>query len=571
LTKRVLVIVGLAAVAAIAAYTLRPEPGVPSDAPTIDEMAADVGGNVLTHLKRGDYPGRSGDVIAVPKPHNYMIGRWDYRSLGTQAPWPNTTHPNPWDYLTEVPIILRGPGVPQGVTNDTPVNIAGLASSFAELLGVEGYEGVQPPLPDGIDDGTKPPKVILSIVIDGGGWNILRQHPQSWPTIARLREEGTTYTGATVGSAPSTTGALHATFGTGVYPVDHGIIGNIFRDENGSIEDVYLENADARYLEKPTVAELWDEQSNGEPVIGTISYEGWHLGMIGHGAQREGGDRDYAALWDVEEMRWWINEDYFTLPSGLVETDINALERYEERLDERDGIEDGSWYGHELDELREPKVRGATPAFAKLTGDAVVGMLENEPFGEDAMTDMAWIELKAPDTAGHTWNMLRPEIGDVLAETDAQIARILEVLDEKVGRNNYIVSISADHGQQPLAEMFGAWRISIPEVGNDLTNRFGDVVVRVTTSDVYLDHDAMENNDVTPEDVARFLGAYTLGDNLPDGAPGVDRVPESRLDERVFAGAFPGSYLRSHTYEEFDALGEGIYPEGRFPLAASEQ
>jgi predicted AlkP superfamily pyrophosphatase or phosphodiesterase len=572
LTKRVLVIVGLAAaVAAIAAYTLRPETGVPDDAPTIGEMAADVGGNIMTHLKRGDYPGRSGDVIAVPKPYSYMIGRWDYTSLDSQDPWVNTTHPNPWDYLTEVPIILRGPGVPEGITNDTPVDIAGLASTYADLLGVDGYEGAQPPLPGGIEDGTKAPKVILSIVIDGAGWNVLRQHPQSWPTIARLREEGTTYTAATIGSAPSTTGALHATFGTGVYPVDHGIIGNVFRNESGEIVDVYLDDADGRYLEKPTVAELWDEQNNGEPVIGTISYEGWHLGMIGHGAQRDGGDRDYAALWDVDEMEWWINEDFFTLPSGLGETDIDALESYEESLDGRDGLEDGNWYGHELDVLREPTVRGASPAFAKLTGDAVVGMLEDEPFGEDSLTDIAWIELKAPDSAGHAWNMLRPEVGDVLAETDAQIARMLAVLDEKVGRDNYLVSISADHGQQPLAEMFGAWRISIPEVGDDINDRFGNIVVKVTTSDVYLDHDAMESNGVTAEDVARFLGAYTLGDNIPEEVPGADRVPESRLDDRVYAGAFPGSYLRSASYEEFEELGDGIYPEGKFPLSSIEQ
>jgi predicted AlkP superfamily pyrophosphatase or phosphodiesterase len=572
LTKRVLVIVGLAsAVAVIAAYTLRPETGVPGDAPTIDEMAADVGRNIMTHLKRGQYPGRSGDVIAVPKPYSYMIGRWDYTSLDSQEPWVNTTHPNPWDYLTEVPIILRGPGVPEGITNDTPVDIAGLASTYADLLDVDGYEGAQPPLPGGIEDGTKAPKVILSIVIDGAGWNVLRQHPQSWPTIARLREEGTTYTAATTGSAPSTTGPLHATFGTGVYPIDHGIIGNVFRDESGEILDVYLDDADGRYLEKPTVAELWDEQNNGEPVIGTISYEGWHLGMIGHGAQREGGDRDYAALWDVDEMKWWINENFFALPSGLGETDIDALERYEESLDGRDGLEDGNWYGHELDVLREPRVRGASPAFAKLTGDAVVGMLTDEPFGEDSLTDIAWIELKAPDSAGHAWNMLRPEVGDVVAETDAQIARMLDLLDEKVGRDNYLVSVSADHGQQPLAEMFGAWRISIPEVDDDINDRFGNIVTKVTTSDVYLDHDAMGANDVTATDVARFLGAYTLGDNIPDGSPGADRVPESRLEERVYAGAFPGSYLRGHTYEEFQALGDGIYPEGKFPLAATEQ
>lgn len=570
--KRVLVVAMAALlVAAGAAYILRPDRGVPGDAPTLDEMARDVGGPVLTHLQRGDYPERSGDVIAVPKPYSYMIGQWDYSSLETNQPWVNTTHPNPWDYLTEVPIILRGPGIPADQTIDTPVDIAGLPSTYADLLGVEGYEGVQPSLPGIFEDDVDPPKVIVSIVIDGGGWNVLAQHPGAWPTIQRLRDEGTTYTAATIGSAPSTTGALHATFGTGFYPEDHGIIGNVFRDENGSIEDVYLDNADATYLEKPTVAELWDEQNGNRAVVGTISYEGWHLGMIGHGAQREGGDKDYAAIWDVDEMKWWINEDYYTLPGSVTTTDISSLESYEIALDGRDGIEDGVWYGHELETLRDPKVRPATPAYVMLAGDASVGMLRDEPFGEDSLTDFAWIELKALDSAGHAWNMVRPEIGDVLRATDAQIARMLKVLDEKVGRNNYVVAISADHGQQPLAEMYGGWRISIPEVGLDIEERFGDIVVKVTTSDVYLDHDVMEEEGVTAEDVARFLGTYTLGENIPDGAPGVDRVPEARLEEKLYAGAFPGTYLRQLTTEQLESFGDGIYPEGRFPLTTVGQ
>ena len=570
--KRVLVVlVAILLVAAGAAYVLKPETGVPGDAPTIDEMARDVGTPILTHLKRGDFPERSGDVIAVPMPHNYMIGEWDLRSLDSDEPWSNTTHPNPWDYLTEVPIILRGPGIPAGVTNSDPVDIAGLASTWADLLGVQDYEGVQPPLPGAIEPGTEPPKVILNIVIDGGGWNVLMEHPQSWPTIQRLRDEGTTYTGATIGSAPSTTGALHATFGTGHYPETHGIIGNTFRDETGSIEDVYLDNADPTYLEEPTVAELWDEQNDNRPVVGTVSYEGWHLGMIGHGAQRDGGDKDYAAIWDVPEMKWWINEDYYALPDSLVTTDISRLESYELELDARDGLEDGAWFGNTLESIREPEVRAASPAYARLAGEASLEMLRDGGFGDDDLTDIAWIELKAPDSAGHHWNMTNPEVGDVLKETDVQIASLLEFLDQRVGRDNYMVAISADHGQQPLAEPFGAWRISIPEVGHDIEERFGHIVVKVTTSDLYLDHAAMKEEGVTATDVARFLGTYTLGENIPDGAPGAGLVPEARLDEKLYAGAFPGTFLRSLTEEQLESYGEGIYPEGRFPITTVEQ
>ena len=93
--------------------------------------------------------------------------------------------------------------------------------------------GVSAPLP-GLDQPDRtPPKAIVTVVIDGGGWNALQAHPDSWPNIAGLMRDGTTYTNATIGSAPSITGALHANFGTGTYPVTHGIPGNQMRGPDG--------------------------------------------------------------------------------------------------------------------------------------------------------------------------------------------------------------------------------------------------------------------------------------------------------------------------------------------------
>ncbi|HVL64982.1 MAG TPA: alkaline phosphatase family protein [Actinomycetota bacterium] len=552
-------------VAAAAAIALRAPgdgvPGLSEEAPTVEEMARVVGGPVLRHLARGSVPARSGDIAVVPKPHNYIIGQPDYTTLGSGAPWINTSHPNPWAYLARVPIIVRGPGVEAGAENDDVVDIAAVAPTYAQLLDLA-LDAEAEPLP-GIS-ARRPPKAIVTIVIDGGGWNTLRQHPASWPVLRRLRREGTTYVNATIGSAPSITGALHATLGTGVYPATHGIPGNVMRSpEDGEIVDVYLDDADPRYLERPALVELWDEAHDNAAVVGTVSWEGWHLGMIGKGAGRPGGDKDLAVIWDIDDHEWWVNEDYYTLPAYLQETDIATLERYEEELDERDGLADGTWFGHTVAELRSDVLRAATPAFARFTGDAVVDVIRREPWGRDDVTDFLWVEMKAPDTAGHQFNMVNPEVGDVLAETDRQIGRMLAALDRKIGRGEYLVLVTADHGQQPIAEAAGGWRISMQEMERDLVAAFGDIVQKVTTADLYLDRDAVERLGVEVEDVARFLGAYTLGDSLPDGIPGRDLVPPARLDDRVIAGAFPAEWLRSLSEQEISALGEGDFEEGR--------
>ena len=567
MVRRVLMIAVVAAViAGGAAYLLRPETGVPDDAPTEEEMAAAIGTDVMRNLHRGHVPGRSGELMLVPKPHSYLIGDWDLATLGTDTPTLSTSHPNPWAYLARVPIILAGDGVPAGRVDETAVDITQLAPSYARLIGFA-LDGASSPLPGFDQPDRTPPKAIVTVVVDGGGWNALQEHPDSWPNIARLMREGTTFTNANIGSAPSITGALHAGFGSGTYPVTHGIPGNQMRGPDGENTDTWRDDADPRYLQAPTLADLWDVANRNAAVIATVAYEGWHLGMIGQGANYEGGDKDIAVLWDPEENAWWINEDFYEFPAYL-EKGTAKLESYEEALDPRDHVEDGTWFGQTLEEIREENAEGAAlvrpgaPSFVRYTGDAVIDILRTEAFGADRITDFYWVEMKMPDYAGHAWNVTNPEQADVLAETDAQIGRLWRELDKKLGKGNYILVVSADHGQQPLPDLLGGWRINSKEIERDIEVRFGNVLEKVTPVDAYFDLEAMEEEGVELADIARWLGTYTLGENIPEGAPGEDNVPEARRDELLFAGAFSTDFLANLTDDDIDSFGEGDYPEG---------
>ncbi len=564
-SRLILVASAAVAVALVAVFLLSPSQGLPPDAPSEDDMAADIGAQIMGHLYVGHVPGRSGEVMTVPKPHHYLINGLELESLGSAEPELRSSHPNPWDYTARVPYVFYGPGVvPEGEEVTREVDISSLAPTYARLLGMDGFEADGDPLSE-IEPGPRPPRLIFTIVLDGGGWNVLQRHPGTWPNIAELMERGTSYVNATIGSAPSVTAALHATFGTGFYPLRHKLPGNQMRGPDGANTDSWQENADPSYLAKPTVSELWDEQTGNEAVIGTLSYEGWHLGMIGHGAQREGADRDVAVLWDQLDNEWWINENFYELPDYLEEADLERLESYEEGLDGRDGIEDGRWLGHTLEEVRDPELlwRPGTPAFVRFNGDAVIDIIRREGPGIDDISDLFWLELKMPDFAGHAWNMLSAEEADVLVEVDRQIARIKQTLDKQVGEGRYVLALSADHGQEPLPEHFGGWRISIEELKRDVEERFGDgLIEKITTVDFFIDRDVVSRRSVKLSDVARFLGTYTVGDNIPRGAAGASGVPEERLDDVVFAGAFSTEYLQSLTRERIASFGEGAYEAG---------
>jgi predicted AlkP superfamily pyrophosphatase or phosphodiesterase len=575
LPKRVLVVaVAAVVVAALGAYAIGQIGGSEDEervlGPTLDAMSDAIGGPVMEHVRRGHVPGRSAEVFLVPKPHYYLAGQWDMTTLGTNTPWTSTAHPSPWAYTARVPLIFNGPNVPKGEVLYDEVDIASVAPTYAEILGVDGLEAEAPALSDivtgnGLAYRQDPPNAILSIVLDGGGWNVLQKHPDSWPAIKKLADTGTSYVNATIGSAPSITGALHATFGTGVYPRTHGLPGNQMRSPEGENVDTWLENADGRYLQAPAVSELWDEQNDNKPLVGTVSYEGWHLGMIGQGALREGGDKDVAVLWDHENEGWWVNEEYYTLPKVAQTTDMATLERYEEALDGRDGLEDGDWFNHTLEELQDVKVRPGTPAFVKFTGDISVETMRETKVGVDSLTDLFWIEMKMPDFAGHQWNMEFAEQEDVLRETDRQVARFVKQVKEQSG-NDFLVMISADHGQQPLPDYLGGWRINTDEVQKDVEREFGNVVEKVTTTDLFMDMDAVDRLGVDLDEVSRWLGAYTIGDNVPTGAPGSDRVPSSRRDDTLFAGVFSTGYLQDLTDEDIESFGDSDYEEGDYTI-----
>jgi hypothetical protein len=97
------------------------------------------------------------------------------------------------------------------------------------------------------------------------------------------------------------------------------------------------------------------------------------------------------------------------------------------------------------------------------------------------------------------------------------------------------------------------------------------VLEKSTPVDIYVDQPALEKADVSLDEIARFLGAYTIGDNIPDGAPGADRVPTALLDDRIFAGVFSTDYLLDLDGVDFATFGDGDYDEGRLTSRPDEQ
>lgn len=459
--------------------------------------------------------------------HDISLLPWEPNYIGSAA---KPVHTGPWDFLAEVPLVFYGPGVVEPAGDvEGAVTLADVAPSIGAALGYnyrtrDGDDIISPYL-----TGTQP-LVVLTVVWDGGGWNALEEHEGRWPFLKRLMARGVSFTDAEIGSTPSNTPPIHTTLGTGVFPRRHGIPAVKMTLADGSYVDPY-EGHDADFVEVPTLADRYDLARGNRPVIGLVATVNWHLGMIGHGAARAGGDRDIALLMN-DQGDAYGNTDHYEVPASSGASLVSEAGA----LDAQDGERDGLWDDRDL---TDPAVRYASPAYVSFQGRVLEDIVAAHGFGRDRVADLLFTNFKSIDDAGHRWGMTSAETGEVIAATDDTLRSVLRSLDAQVGEGKWMVVLTADHGQTPYPEESGGWPIGGGELKDDVNralDRNGDgkdLVTRVTSAGAFIDESQLEPNEVTLTEVAEWMVGYTAGENLKEG----QRSPRSwadRLDETLF-------------------------------------
>ena len=397
-------------------------------------------------IERGYYPGRSPDVTMTPKEPNLF------------ATTTGTTHSGPWPYVQDIPMVLYGPGsfaANGDVELDREVTISDVAPTLAELLGSpfpedrSGQAITEELAPYGVK-----PKLVVVIVWDGGGWNVLNRWPNAWPFLKSLMQKGTSVTNAVVGSSPSVTPAVHASLGTGAFPKQHGLVDIWLR--RGEVTGDSFENMNPKNLILPTFADLYDQEMGNEPKIAMVAAEGWHLGMIGHGAGIDGGDKDIAVLED-EQVEPVTNPRFYSMPDYL--GDLPGLEEDIRAVDVADGEADNRWLDHYVLAEAEDRVRGPVRSLEQTR--QIKALIEREGFGDDDAPDLLFTNYKQIDLVGHSFNMVNPEMKSILQWSDKTLQDLVGFLDEEVGKEEWAMVLTSDHGQGPAPESTGGFPIDV--------------------------------------------------------------------------------------------------------------
>lgn len=495
----------------------------------------------LLRTLRGYSPDRGSAITMIPQEPDFV---------GSGLP-----HVGPWDYIQHVPMFWYGPGyIKAQKPIARPVTLADIAPTQADVLNFDGFTAVDgKPMTEALAQDPKaagytPPKLVVVLVWDAGGMNVLQAHPKEWPYLRSLMPKGTFYENAFVGSSPTSTAQDHATIGTGAFPIHHGLIGHHFQI-NG--HDTTPWALGPNYFMLPTFADIYDAAKGNAPVVGEVGTADIHLGMLGHGSFWQGGDRDIVVTRSAAQKSTLTDEgDQWNLPTDLTPyyrlagyaNTVPGFAQDKIQLDRRDGKLDGNWRDNNIADL----LQGFdTPARTPYEERVVQTILQREKFGQDDTPDLFYANFKEIDYVSHVWSMNSPEMSDAVKYQDDALKQFIGFLNQDVGKGNYVMVLTADHAAMPNPAVSGGYQISTGAIEQQLEAHFDlngpavPVVDGIQPANVFIDTQELAANGFTLDDVARFMQGMTQADTAGGGV-----VPQpGHENDPVFAAVFPSAIM----------------------------
>ncbi len=532
---------GLAAVAAgtaagaVVRRLTRPDPR-----PALEAMASDLGSEYLELVTRSYNAERLGDLQLLVTP--YSSSNYPQESLSLAPNDPRSSHAVTWMYGERVPIVVWSPGRIEPQDHTERVTLADLAPTTARLMGFDEFRAADGVALPGIPTVTPPvqPRVVVTLVIDGGGWNVLRRWPDAWPNLKRLMREGATYRNAISGSFPAVTASTHATIGTGAFPRTHGITGHNVRRDGGPVK-AWGEpgDVDPSFLLEPTLADRWTEWTRGPAWVGEIGYQVWHVGMLGRGG-RPMGEAPVGVYWDEDGGGGWRPHHPRALPAPEHDPRARAPRRADRRVREPP---------LRLRRTTRPARRRCAASRRWCATRASSSRRRSTPSrsGRTRSPTCCTSTSRRPTTraTSTTWTTRgRPRCS---APSTTRSACSPTCCSSGSAPAGSVLIVTADHGQCPEIDANGGVRIDPIQLEEDLNAEFGTsvfgLVQMVAPSEVYLDPKALTDSGLSAEDVAAFLADYRYGDNIgPYIRPAA--IQRDRLHDRSFAAVLPATVHR---------------------------
>lgn len=325
------------------------------------------------------------------------------------------------------------------------------------------------------------PKLVVGIVIDQMKMEYLYRFSDDFSSngFKRLLNDGYTFHNMHYNYMPTYTAPGHASIYTGTTPSVHGIVGNEWFSRKLG-KEMYCTDDDSvstlgggkdkegkmspKNLQSTTITDELRMATNFKgKVIGVSLKDRGAILPAGHFANW--------AFW-YSKTGAFISSTFYgsALPNWVTEFNqekhfmpyinqgwdlFKPLATYNESLPDDNSYE-GKLYNStapvfpynlkDMFDKNDAGVLRSTPFGNNLLAEFAMKAIEKEELGKDEITDFLALSFSSTDYVGHLLGPRSMELQDTYLRLDQTIADFLTYLDKTVGKNNYLIFLTADHG-----------------------------------------------------------------------------------------------------------------------------
>lgn len=409
--------------------------------------------------------------------------------------------------------------------------------------------------PSSINPGQRP-KLVVGIIVDQMRQEYLLRFYDKFGEggFKRLMKQGFMARNAHYNYIPTYTGPGHASVYTGATPAMHGIIANdwysrelkryVYCAEDTTVTAVGGSESSGqispRNLMSTTITDQLKMATQGRAKVIGVSIKD-------RGSALPAGHRADGAYWFdsktgemmtstfyVNELPDWVNAfNAQKLPAqylGQTWSTLLPIEQYTASMEDDNDYEvvfpkkEAPVFPYDLKKLNEGATNfgllSVTPFGNSLVLDFAKAALEAEQMGQDGTTDFLAVSFSSTDYVGHSFGAQSVELEDTYLRLDRELSGFLNLLDEQVGENEYLLFLTADHAVVDVPKLLvdanlpgGYLEVSkiAKVIAQDMKSTFGEGEwIENANSEIVLDHELIKKEGKDLREMQRYVAEQLL-------------------------------------------------------------
>jgi predicted AlkP superfamily pyrophosphatase or phosphodiesterase len=410
----------------------------------------------------------------------------------------------------------------------------------------------------------KKPKLVVAIVIDQFRYDYLTRFRSEYHSgLERLLTKGAVFTNARYIHFPTVTAVGHSTFLSGATPSLSGIIGNDWFDREEGKTVTSVSDSGTKLLGGS------GSTAGSSPHRMLVDTLGDEMKMADEGKSKVIGIslKDRAAILPAGHMAngayWFDGKTGNFVSSTYYFADLPAWVKTFNSDRPADRYHGATWLTKVMPAVGAPLYSAidASPFANEMIERLAEAAIQAERLGQrDDATDLLAVSFSANDYVGHAVGPDSPEVHDMGPQTDRVLEKLFHALDLKVGVDNWIVVLTADHGVAPIPEVnaqrkMPGGRLPLGIVSKTveaaLEKRYGqgNWIVSNAEHSIYLNRELIAQKGLNSADVDRTAA---------DSARTIPHVFRVYTREQLINGVFPDEVSQRVMNGYFERRGSDV-------------